>query len=60
MLNDHKRWYCPGNHIDREGNDGVIYEGDWRTEIRTNGDRPLRSVTTSIRGSTENAMQLGN
>lgn len=60
MLNDNKRWYCPRNFIDREGADGSVHEGDWRTEIGSNGGRPLRSMTTSIRRSTENAMQLRN
>lgn len=60
MVNDHKRLYCPANYVDREGNDGVVHEGEWRSQLRADGCNPLRSYTTHIRRSTESAIELRN
>lgn len=58
MMNDQQRWYCPNNYPDRELQDGTVQEGEWRSDVRSTGDRPLRSMTTFARRSSEYAMDL--
>lgn len=56
MLNDHKRWYCPENYLDREAEDGSVQEGEGRNQSRIGGGMPRRSFSTNIRRSTQAAI----
>lgn len=58
MLNDPERWYCPENYVDREQDNGHVIEGEWRDEVKSSGNTPLRSMTTHARRSSESALQL--
>ncbi|XP_039968620.1 putative nuclease HARBI1 [Bactrocera tryoni] len=50
MLNDHNRWYCPENYVDR-----VEGPGEYRRENENNSVRP---VPTSVRRGPSNAFNL--
>ncbi|KAI8124650.1 putative nuclease HARBI1 [Lucilia cuprina] len=53
----HRRWYCPNNFVDREEENGVIQQGEWRNETRR---QTLRSISTHMRRSAETAIDLRN
>ncbi|XP_065367445.1 uncharacterized protein LOC135960148 [Calliphora vicina] len=48
MANDDDQLYCPTNFIDREGEVGNIILGEWRSELKNNGDQPLPSMATNM------------
>lgn len=56
MLNDHQRWYCPGNYADREGADNVVNEGDWRRAVNSRG--VFRSISNFARRGPAEALNL--
>ncbi|XP_054746230.1 uncharacterized protein LOC129250653 [Anastrepha obliqua] len=33
ILNDHNRWYCPENYVDRQEPGNIVHCGEWRREI---------------------------
>ncbi|XP_037817797.1 protein ANTAGONIST OF LIKE HETEROCHROMATIN PROTEIN 1-like [Lucilia sericata] len=49
MTNDEDQLYCPANFVDRKEDDGTVIPGEWRNELKHNGDKPLRSMVASTR-----------
>ncbi|KAI8118956.1 Protein ALP1-like [Lucilia cuprina] len=49
MTNDEDQLYCPENFVDRVEDDGTVVLGEWRKELKYNGDKPLRSVVFNTR-----------
>lgn len=58
MTNDEHRLYCPPNFVDQENDCGIIEEGEWRNELKSNGDQSLPSMAKSNHNATKEAKRL--
>ncbi|XP_054745861.1 uncharacterized protein LOC129250248 [Anastrepha obliqua] len=56
ILNDHNRWYCPENYVDRLEPGNIVHRGEWRREI--NSDSSLPRIRTTIRRASTNAFNI--